>query len=158
MGSVVNEVGITHRDRDLQTVLRTPLSVTESRNLKANRCLLVLYRGTRAIVAADATTHISRTSRELAKKINMMACRIAGNELKLAPTVSKARTKSQPSVRNEARSYECKALQRARLKLDAARSAIARKSAALHAKQRTDSTQFEVAARLGASSRSTGCD
>ena len=63
-------------------MLRSPVSVTESRNLKANTCLLVLSRGTRAIVATDANTRISAASREFTKKINMMAGGIAADEPK----------------------------------------------------------------------------
>jgi hypothetical protein len=138
MGSGANEVVVAHQNRDLQYVLLTPLSVTESRNLKANRCLLVLSRGTRAIVAADATTRISRTSRELAKKINVMACRIAGNDLKLTPTMSKARTKSQPSVRNEGPKLRALRAAEGARKPRRCASAIARKSATLQVKQRAD--------------------
>ena len=65
-----------------RNVLRTPLSVTESRNLKANTYLLIGIRGTRAIVATHANTRVSGTSRELAKKINVMARRIAASESK----------------------------------------------------------------------------
>ena len=65
-----------------RNVLRTPLSVTESRNLKANTYLLIEIRGTRAVVATHANTGVSGTSRELAKKINVMAPRIAANESK----------------------------------------------------------------------------
>ena len=60
-----------------------PLSETRSRNLKAITFLLVVNRGTRAIVADDATTTSLDPSREIVKKNNVMKHSTAGGDHKL---------------------------------------------------------------------------